>query len=294
MRTLRRWIDTSLCLAAIVPVACARPPEPADVADVADVAPPLDSAPTPARPSGVVSIAASQRAGRYVVDAEASFAEDDGVPPGCTTRASATCAVRVCGAEAAPRDGGAVVVRPSAGEIFVSLPAPAPPPDPDAGATAMPLILVPSIDGHYERITTFLASLPATIAARANGGAVPAFDAEVAVPRVTVVAPPASSVPVPLDRASDLVVSWSGATGEVVASVLQAPSGGTGSVAIECTFAAGAGTGTIPADALAALRPAAPAALRIAARTRRILDAGAYRVAVEARWNDREATLDVR
>jgi hypothetical protein len=117
-----------------------------------------------------------------------------------------------------------------------------------------------------------------TITIAAAGDSIPAFSSTLHSPTaVTVTAPlPASNGSYTVNRASDLIVSWSGGNaGDLLIVEVAAGVFGT----LTCAFDATLGTGTIPSSTLSAL-PSGQAVLGIFSGRRDTKTVGAYTVRI--------------
>lgn len=123
------------------------------------------------------------------------------------------------------------------------------------------ITLMPRGDGTYSPAQAAGGGSPVfkpgtAVTVQGKGGIVPAFVTTVQVPSALTLLgptpPPKTSGPLPLDRGSDLLVSWGGAAQDSVEVVLD-----SGSAVLRCDFDGEPGSNTIPAAALLLL-PSGP------------------------------------
>jgi hypothetical protein len=117
--------------------------------------------------------------------------------------------------------------------------------------TSPPTTLVPDASGTY-MAATMENALSGSISVDVSGATVPAFTGTAAIPPIAVLTQPSIVAgKLTVNRATDLVVKWTGGSGDVSISVGSAFSGG--STMVQCIFAASAHQGTVPANLLSQL-----------------------------------------
>jgi hypothetical protein len=226
-----------LCLVASTSAWCAcagdagtPPPDGGDASDLA---------PAPAPRAGVVSLESDT--GLAQSFASASFMTS---PPAdaCTTTAVGACFAYQC----PPGPSTEMLALGSAGNIHI------------AGGL-YPITLDPQADNSY-RLPQSMRMMALwnggeTLTVSAGGGVdVPAFTAQVTAPSAPRISAPASTATgsFALSRAQDLVVTWSGGSGDTLDFAV---SDAKSTTLVECHFPLAAGSGTVP-SALLTLLPA--------------------------------------
>jgi hypothetical protein len=208
----------------------------------------------------------------------ATFTRDDAIGPGtpCTTEDfGGGCALTVCMTPPPPADGGMPVdggvvadagmpVLDHAGMVSVS------------GAT-MPLQVTPGADGLYtaQTGTGLLFTDGATLTYAAVGDEVPTFGGNISSPgRLNITAPSFVTIPIPIDRAMGLGITWTMAgtadpgTLVVTLSAVEIPAaGGFNSYQIVCEAPGTSGSTSVPSAALMRLPAAATGSISFQTRS---------------------------
>jgi hypothetical protein len=180
--------------------------------------------------------------GYFISNADVSTV--DPAAAGCTTDMSGSCSYKSCMAI----DSGVAPLPTyvSAGSITVS-----------GGSIPSGTVLTKDDGGIYSMMAVGMDVVVKngdTITVSATGGDVPAFTAlkVVAAPSYMLTSPPCSTDCGPLDRTTDLPVTWTGLNDGKIHITLFTASGGP-SQTIACDFPASDGKGTIPTSLLSKL-----------------------------------------
>lgn len=155
----------------------------------------------------------------------------------------------------------------------------------------VPVTLTPDAMSTYPGVTDPANDLfdgGDTLTIKAAGGTVPAFKADVITSvgvDITLPVEPANKGPLPVDRTSDLLVTWNnGGPGDVFMFF----NDGLGT-RVFCTFSSAAGKGTVPKAALGALSPNAKGSFGVGAATLKTVTAGAWSIPIlvtsASTWN---------
>jgi hypothetical protein len=178
-----------------------------------------------------------------------------GASDGCTTNSIGPCDLGSC---------GTATMYPNAGTLTLT-------------GGMQTVTLTPGTDGSYSDAsgTTALWNGGETLTITASGGTVPAFSGSLRAPTpITVTGLAGAAWPtamVNVARTTDLVVTWTPASGTVLIGIGNQTSGMT------CLFDASAGTGTIPSQALQMLA-AGMAELDVSSGDQQMLMAGSIPV----------------
>ncbi|HEY4057147.1 MAG TPA: hypothetical protein VGM39_11090 [Kofleriaceae bacterium] len=175
-----------------------------------------------------------------------------------------------------PEDGGCVMTTYSTGAPTY--------PQTSAGTltfgTSPPTTLVPSGSGTYTAAQMDHA-ISGNVSINAAGATVPAFTATVTVPTNAILTQPAIVAgKLTINRASDLVVKWTGGSGNVAVGVGYSYTGG--SVFVNCTFAASAHQGTVPATMMSQLPSGSTGSFSATMRSQTSKDVGAWSIWIGA------------
>lgn len=154
------------------------------------------------------------------------------------------------------------------------------------GGATKPVSLTPAADHTYmaQSSTTALFGPGDMLTAVAAGADVPAFSRSVVAPsKVTITAPAQpSAVTLTVNRASDLMVAWTGGgMGQVLVALLP---GGASGTSVYCRFSSMTGQGIVPGQVLQRLQGGS-GAFAMAAIDDAETDAGMWSVQVEAYVN---------
>lgn len=197
---------------------------------------------------------------------------DQGPRAVCTEAAFGACVHVSC-------TGGGTTTRVVAGDVTTS-----------GGALGAPITISPRTDGsgNYDAFSsesvTLWTSSSETLAVHAAGaaGGVSSFDGTIGAPTPVVLGSPTLDGTPNIDRAADLVFTWTAAgapADEVLEIVLAAPSVPT--ALVRCSVPVADGMLTAPAAALSML-PATPGGITVAGLRRSTATAGPYAIELQA------------
>lgn len=138
--------------------------------------------------------------------------------------------------------------------------------------------LVPDGSGTYMAASTMTPIASGTnISIDVSGATVPAFTTSATIPAAATLTQPAIvDSKITLNRASDLVVKWTGGGGDV--SVGVGSTNASGSMFVYCTFAASAHQGTVPANLMTQLPAGAMGSFAVTLRSQTKKDVGDWTI----------------
>jgi hypothetical protein len=163
----------------------------------------------------------------------AAFADGSPSEMDCTYQTVGPCLVSTCDLSGA---GGGGPTQPHAGNITLT-------------GGLRDVTLTPDANGRYpsDSAATTLFNSGSTVAFAAAGDTIPSFSANLsAPPGVTWGTPDLSSHAITIDTTSDLSLTWSGATSDLVEIAVGGMTAGVDLVSALCSYDANAGSGTIP------------------------------------------------
>ncbi|CAN5910355.1 hypothetical protein BH11MYX2_BH11MYX2_08100 [soil metagenome] len=146
--------------------------------------------------------------------------------------------------------------------------------------TSPPTTLVPDGSGTY-MAATMENPLSGNISVDVSGATVPAFTGTATIPPAAILTQPSIVAgKLTINRATDLVVKWTGGGGDVSITVGSAFSGG--STMVNCVFAASAHQGTVPANLLSQLPTGTTGSFGASIQAKTMKDAGDWTIWIGA------------